>query len=255
MLALSSLSAEAQRLIARGLVRDAAGRLARDERDFTRHFAAAAAAPLIEIAPAAPGDAGAALGFALAWAQSGPPGGFLAWAAPDAHVGEHGGPCAEGLARFGLSLDRLLFIAARTQTDALWASEQALAAPGASALCTVAPGSKSLSLTATRRLLLAAEKHGARCALLRLDRLAASAAWMRWRIAAAASEAAGRELGRPAFTAHLERSRAGPSGLSWRLDWNANAHAFRAAECAVDGAVAAAPGDRPDRPGARIRAA
>jgi protein ImuA len=112
-------------------------------------------------------------------------------------------------------------------------------------ICTIAPSAKALSLTATRRLLLAAEKHATRCVLLRLDNAGASAAWMRWRIAAAPSRGEARELGPPAFTALLERNRAGPSGQSWRIEWNAHDRTFNAAEAALDGAVADAPVDRP----------
>jgi len=178
-------------------------------------------APLVEIAPLAAGDEGAALGFALAWIAAAADG-LIIWAGSQASFSEDGLPCAEGLAQYGVALDRLFVARGRTQTDALWVAEQALTVPGAHVLCTIAPSKKPLGLTATRRLLLASEKSGAHCILLRLDKLDASAAWARWRISAAPSEGVGRELGAPAFMSRLERNRAGPAGQSWRLVWTAS---------------------------------
>jgi protein ImuA len=170
---------------------------------------------------------------------------------PDAHLAEDGAPNVEGLAQFGLAPERLILARTHCQADALWAAEQALKLTSALALCVIAPTKKSLSLTATRRLLLNAETHKTRCVLLRLDSGGASAAWTRWRIAAASSQGAGRELGPPRFAAQLERNRAGPSDLSWSLNWNAHDHVFApdgAPNREMDGAVAAASADRPAAP-------
>ena len=222
---------------------------------FTEACAAAARMPLTEVVPAAPGDHAAALGFALGWTSLGAAdtGGMICWAEREFGFHEHGLPHAEGLLQYGIALDRLLVVRTEDQIDALWATEQALTAPGATVLCAVSAsggsGKKSLDLTATRRLLLAAEKNKTRCVLLRLDKTGASAAWTRWRIAAAPSIGAGRELGAPAFDATLDRNRAGASGQRWRLQWNATAHAFDTLPdslgTAVPGAVPAAPADRP----------
>lgn len=213
-------------------------------RTFAQVRAATACAPLTEIIPSTHGDKAAALGFALAWAHSVSQTGLICWAAPEKDLAEDGAPYAAGLAQFALALDRLLLMRTRTQSDALWASEQALTLPQATVLCIIAPCPKGLGLTATRRLLLAAEKHATRCVLLRMDDAGASAAWTRWRIAATSSRGAGRELGPPAFTALLERNRAGPTGQSWRIEWNAHDRTFHASEAALDGALADAPADR-----------
>jgi protein ImuA len=231
------------------------GALSAGRFSFDAARAAGLAAPLTEIVPAAPGDEAAALGFALAWALQGAcaetrgaeP--CVVWAAPEASFAEHGAPHAQGLGQFGLAPSRLLLARTHSQIDALWAAEQALALPQAFVICTIAPAARALGLTATRRLLLLAEKSRARCVLLRLDQAGASAAWMRWRIAAAPSRAAAREIGAPAFSAHLVRNRAGPSGALWRLEWNAHEHAFRTlasagAGSALDGALVGAAGDR-----------
>ena len=109
--------------------------------------AAVADAPLNEIMPAEPGDHAAALGFALAWAlmaaKGSAGGGVIFWAAPEQDFFEDGLPNAEGLAQFGISLDRLLMARTNCQMDALWAVEQALATPETTALCAVSPSRSS----------------------------------------------------------------------------------------------------------------
>ena len=226
----------------------AVGNPARDESRTPQTFetirAAAAGAPLSEIMPDAPGDHAAALGFALAWAIKASEGGVIFWAAPEQDFFEDGLPNAEGLAQFGVPLDRLLLARTNSQADALWAAEQALATPGACALCAITPSKKPLNLTATRRLLLTAEKYKTRCILLRLDAAGASAAWSRWRISASPSMGAGRELGAPSFMAKVERNRKGAANLSFNLNWDIHNHVFHPA-AAMDGPVSAAPADRP----------
>lgn len=192
--------------------------------------AAVAYAPLNEIMPSTPGDHPSALGFALGWAiaaaKSKTGNGMIFWAAPERDFFEDGLPNAEGLTQFGIDLDRLLMVRANSQIDALWACEQALTTPETTVLCAISPSKKPLSLTATRRLLLTAEKHKTRCILLRLDAAGASATWSRWQISAAPSQAIARELGAPAFKAHLTRNRLGTSNLSFNLHWDINDHAF-----------------------------
>ncbi|MGE0830626.1 MAG: ImuA family protein [Hyphomonadaceae bacterium] len=188
-------------------------------------FSSSARTPLTEICPAAQADAQAAFGFALAWALTRSKG-LLVWAVPERLECEHGAPYAEGLAQFGADLARLLFVRAPSQADALWAAEQALSTPGALALCAIASSPKSLSLTATRRLLLLAEKYQSQCILIRFDALAPSAAWIRFSVQSAPSKGAAHELGAPAFDVRLTRNRAGPCGQSWRFIWNAQTHAF-----------------------------
>ena len=213
-------------------------------------FAPPAHAPLMEVAPAAPGDVSAATGFALACALIGAKGVIL-WAFPEHLEAEHGPFYAEGLAQFGVSLDRLLLVRAPSQADALWAAEQALALPGAFALCSIAASPKGLSLTASRRLLLLAEKNQSHCILARFDAPSTSAAWARFSVQSAPSEGAGRELGAPAFDVRLTRNRTGPSGQNWRLIWNAHDHSFTSATqkgAALDGDLAAAALDRSAEP-------
>jgi protein ImuA len=157
------------------------------------------------------------LGLAASWAgRAG-----IVWACEEGALAEVGAPYPPGLAAYGLDLDRLIFVRADKREHALWAAEQGLSVPGAVVLCTLAPKGRALDLKATRRLLLFAERTGARCLLVRpLDE--ASAAWTRWRVAPAPSVAEARELGAPAFALELVRQRAGPAGARFVVEWNGN---------------------------------
>ena len=208
--------------------------------------------PLVEAAPASSGDAYAALGFSLGALRAQADDGLLFWIGPAHAFAELGAPCADGLSQFGVDLSRLILVKTQSPGEALWATEQALSLPCAKALTMIAPGRKSLGLAASRRLLLRAEESGAQCLLLRLDPLVPSAAFSRWRIGAAPSQGVSREMGAPAFSVELDKNRAGPAGLSWRVEWNSHEHDFRegknparAAERTLDGAVAVATFHRP----------
>jgi protein ImuA len=211
-----------------------------------------APAPLIEIMPAAYGDHVSALGFALAWALMASEGGLLFWAAPEQDFFEDGLPNAEGLAQFGIPLDRLLLVRAQSQKDALWATEQALSTPGILALCAITPSKKGLGLTETRRLLLMAEHYRTRCLLLRLDAAGPSAARARWQVRSAPSDGEEDELGPPSFSVHLARNRAGPHNLTFNLRWSIHDHAFHLMEerhaITLDGNLAAETAVRPADP-------
>jgi protein ImuA len=182
-------------------------------------------APLHEIGPAASGSEAAALGFSLALAASwaGPAGIF--WAGEEAAFSEEGAPYPVGLAQYGIALDKLIVIRAKKREEALWAAEQALAATGAVVICALGAQGKPLDLKASRRLLLFAERNHARCLLLQPEN-GPSAAWTRWRISPAASDAPDDELGPPSFIAELTRHRAGPAGARFTLDWNARDRRF-----------------------------
>ena len=104
---------------------------------------------------------------------------------------------------------------------------------------------RDLDLTASRRMALAAEKSGVPLFLLRIDAApVASAAQTRWQVAAAPSQALpGNAPGQPTFDLELLRQRSGPSGLSWRLEWNRDQRKFR--EQTLSGIVAAVPASKP----------
>ncbi|MGD9966942.1 MAG: ImuA family protein [Hyphomonadaceae bacterium] len=184
-----------------------------------------AAQPLHEIGPAGPGFEAAASGFTLALAASWSGRGSLFWAGEEAAWAEEGAPYPPGLAQYGLPLDRMIVIAAKKREDALWSAEQALAATGTIVICALGAHGKPLDLKASRRLLLCAERYRSRCLLL-MPANGPSAAWTRWRIAPAESNAEPGELGPPAFHAELTRNRAGPAGSSYTLDWSAHERRF-----------------------------
>ncbi|HKX78891.1 MAG TPA: hypothetical protein VJM34_10275 [Novosphingobium sp.] len=105
-----------------------------------------------------------------------------------------------------------------------------------------------LTLTASRRLALAAEKSGVTLFLLRIDATPApSAATTRWSIACAPSiPLAANAPGHPMIEVELLRRRAGPSGLRWQMEWNRDERGFR--KPALPGAMVALSGDRPIDP-------
>lgn len=209
------------------------------ETGFAAQAGRMAKAALHEIGPAGPGAEAAATGFALALTASwNPPAIF--WAGEEAAFSEEGAPYPVGLAQYGLDLSRLIVIRAKKREETLWAAEQGLAAPGAVVLCALGARGKVLDLKASRRLLLFAERNRSRCLLLQPE-AGPSAAWTRWRIASAASDGIDHELGPPAFRAELTRNRAGLTGQTFLLDWNAHARAL--AERALAGDLSAASRD------------
>lgn len=193
--------------------------------DFSAFLAQMAGAPLHEFGPADPGAEPAAIGLALSlaalWADK--PG--VIWAGEEGVFAEDGAPYPPGLAQFGLDPAKLIIVRAAKRDECLWATEQALSARGAVVICALGGRGKPLDLKATRRLLLFAERNGAKCLLVR-PLADASAAWTRWRVAPTVSDAEPRELGRPAYAIELTRSRAGPAGARFIIEWDAHARRF-----------------------------
>lgn len=184
-----------------------------------------ASQPLHEVGPAVAGAEPAALGFALALAASWRHGAEIVWVGEQSVFAETGAPYTPGLAQFGVDLESLIVVRAEKRDEALWAAEQALGLAGATVLCVLGERSRVLDLKATRRLLLLAERNRSRCLLLR-PFADVSAAWTRWRVAPAASVAEARELGAPAYRVELVRSRIGPAGARFTLEWNAHECCF-----------------------------
>lgn len=116
---------------------------------------------------------------------------------------------------------------------------------------------RELDLTASRRLVLAAEKSGVPLLLLRLDAPPVpSAARTRWQVAAAPSQGLpGNAPGRPCFDVTLLRQKSGPCGFAWRLEWDRDRYQFN--EAPLPGAVLPVPAGRPaaDRSGGTSRKA
>jgi protein ImuA len=145
-----------------------------------------------------------------------------------------GAPYGHGLARLGLDVGRLILVDAGTDKDALWAIEETLKSKAAPAMV-AGVVEKSLDLTASRRLNLAAAAHATPLLLLRTAAgSGASATATRWRIAAA--PAARDRYGAFAdarWHVTLERCRNGRPG-QWLIEWNHVAHRFRVAQGVAD---------------------
>jgi protein ImuA len=159
-----------------------------------------------------PGDA-AAFGFAAALLGGRGGGRPLLWCRPGGQRQEAGLPYGPGLARFGLSPDRLIVAEAGAGREVLWALEEGLRS---AALAGVIGEVAACDLTASRRLQLAAERAGSIALLLRgagNQGAAGSAAVSRWEIAAAGGG------DRVAFDVALLKCRGGGTGR-WRLEWD-----------------------------------
>ena len=201
--------------------------------------------PLEEVAAARPADAATALAFALsrlAQNKSGDDPRPWVMATTPMWLRERGRPFARGLAGMGGAPERLIWIRAAKEIEALWALEEALKSGAVAGGLVTA---EQPAFVTTRRLDFAARAGGARGVVLRAGpALDLSAARMRWRIAATASapgqfdEAA---PGTPRLIADLARQRSGPPGV-WELEQDDETGGFRVvAGLAGDGLAEAGP--------------
>ena len=175
--------------------------------------------------------AGAGLGFALGLAR-----GLLTERRPaliflqltdDAQ--EMGVPYGNGLAAFGIPVDRLVLARPKTITELLWAMEEAIACRAVGAVVAdVAGRHKALDFTASRRLSLRSAAAGTTTFLVRYARdREASAARFRWKITPALSgdmRFDTRAPGPPRWQAVLEKGRLRPdrpatNSEEYLLDW------------------------------------
>ncbi len=208
---------------------------------------------LHEIAPAAPADAPAAFGFALALAAR-----FMAargasglLAVEEFATTQNGIPFGPGLVAHGLDLSRLVFVRAPDAPSLFQTMEDALKSGALAVVIGELWRGAKYDLAVSRRLTLAA-RAGATPALLTLPRArgVSSAAETRFEVAAAlsaqqASAGGGRALpGAPAFSVRLVKTRgagADPERV-FRMVWRSEEQAFDAPAFPVP--VAAASGDR-----------
>jgi protein ImuA len=206
-----------------------------------------------EVAPATHGDTPAAFGFLASLLA------HIATHEPDHRrpvllvcspraLADHGRPHGHGLQCLGLDPARLILIETHTETQALWAMEEAVrsAVPAA-----VAGAIGKLDLKASQRLQLAAGEAGLPLFVLRPAKTSeASAAATRWRIGAA--EAARDRFGllaRTRWKVRLERCRNGRTG-EWLVELDHAAYRFCLAAPLADPALSR----RPDAGTARKRA-
>jgi len=199
-----------------------------------------------EVFAAAMADGGAACGFALGLAlRLAGKGRVIVWVQQAMAAREHGGLHPHGLTGFGAA-PSVLLVEARDAAEALRAAHEAVRCPALGAVVLELWGADAApGLTASRRLALAAAASGTGLVLLGLDvRPRPSAAFSRWRVAAAPSAAleAGAP-GHPSFDLVLLRHRGGSGSGRWHVEWNRDELAFR--EPALSGAVVSFPVHRP----------
>lgn len=172
---------------------------------------------------------GAALAFALAGAATNSRKPVVLVRSPRrAALSLH--PYGEGLAALGIDPARLLIVAAPDEAGLLRAGLDVARCPGLAALVLETWGRlPAYDLTASRRLVLAAERSGLPVIVLRLEAdPRASAAHSRWLIRSVPSTPlAARAPGPPAIAAELLRQRGSPGGQIRHLEWNDEDGAFR----------------------------
>ena len=185
-------------------------------------------AQLHELYACDPGDAASGAGFAIALALAA---GALpmVWIRTEACERNGGRLHASGLAELGLDADRIVVVVVADEAALLRAAAEAARCVGLGTLLIEAWGrAPGIDLTATRRLMLAAEASGVTVLSLRVGaEPSPSAAASRWGVASVASAAleAGAP-GMPAFDIELLRRRGGPPGARWRVEWNRDAKCF-----------------------------
>ena len=152
---------------------------------------------------------------ALAFAGAGP--GLIVHVSDRVSEREMGRLHARGLSRPADTVR----VRARDAKGALWAMEQSLACPAVALVVGELYGApRALDFTASRRLALAAERHGTRCVLVRIGGAGASAARRRWEIASRPSHSPphdDRAPGLPRWHVALRRARNEPPG-AWEAD-------------------------------------
>lgn len=189
---------------------------------------------------------GFALMLALRAATTGPCAGRpLLWVREDRAERMWGGLYAPGLAELGVEADRVILVQAPDTLSALRAGADIAGAIGPGALVIEPFGeAKALDLTASRKLVLAAESSDIAAFILRdSDTRLASAAATRWRVEAAPSTLLeGNAPGQTLLRVGLARHRGGIAPFETLLEWNRDEHIFR--EPAPLSGAAPAPAER-----------
>ncbi len=162
-----------------------------------------------EVCEARHGDMSAMTGFVLAAAA--PPAGAIVWIRQFNLYQEHGGLLEAGLHALSAQRPAVLGVHTRKSADTLWATEEAIRSGAAGLVITEVD---TLDFTASRRLTLAASRHGVPLVLLLPWRhQGTSAATARWRVSArpsAPNPFDTRAPGALRWQAVLEKSRQAP---------------------------------------------
>ncbi len=166
-------------------------------------------------------DAPAATGFAVALviAAGALP---LFWIRTDDAERRGGRILGAGLVELGMSPAGFVVASVADEVGLLRAAADAARCAGLGTLVVESHGrAPRIDLTATRRLMLAAEASGVTVMSLRMGaEPTPSAAATRWGVAAIPSTAlAANAPGHPGFAVELLRRRGGPAGARWRVEW------------------------------------
>ena len=194
-------------------------------------------------------DAAATAGFGFCLALRAAGDRVLVWLRQQYVDVETGALHGDGVAAFGGDPAKLLMALLRDATEVLRAAgEAARCAPLGAVLVEIWGEPKSLDLTASRRLSLAATGSGVTLIMIRQAATPRpSAARSRWSVSSAVSTPLEANApGPPAFNIELLRHRTGFSPRSWRLEWNRDNQSF--APAPLSRLVAAVHADRPTAP-------
>jgi protein ImuA len=173
-------------------------------------------------------DGTAAIGFAVALALAAGALPIL-WIRTERDESRAGRPHANGLTELGLPAEALVLVVATDAAARLRVAADAARCPGLGMLLVESRGpAPEMDLTATRRLMLAAEASGVTVLNVRIGAaVTSSAATTRWGVAAAPSRrlAAGAP-GPPVFDVECLRRRGGPAGARASVEWNRETRSF-----------------------------
>lgn len=182
-------------------------------------------------------EAGSCAGFAAlvslrAGKVRGERGAPLLWLRTEAAQKQAGRLHATGLGELGLDPAALLLALVPDEPALLHAAAEATRCAGLGVLLVECWGPmRAFDLTASRRLMLAAESSGVTVLVLGILtplQFQPSAADTRWRVAAAPSTALEVDApGAPMFDLELLRRRAGPPAGPWRVEWNRDRSSFQ----------------------------
>ncbi|HEV2081043.1 MAG TPA: hypothetical protein VGR32_01180 [Brevundimonas sp.] len=184
---------------------------------------------LHDVYAATSADSASTNAFALGLGVGAAGGRPVVWALQHMADQESGRPYGPGLHQMGFRPRDLLLVRVRDAAALLAVGEEALRSPAVGAVVLTAWGeARAFTLTASRRLAMAARAGGGSVFLVRAAAdPAPSAAETRWSVRAVASSPleAGAP-GRPAFSATLLRSRGGEATRTWTMEWDRERRVF-----------------------------
>lgn len=194
-----------------------------------------------------PADAVVINAFGLGVAHQAAEGRIIVWGLHEMMGLEAGRPHGPGLHQMGLSPSDVVLVRASDIQTLLVIGEEALRTPSVGAVLLSAWGeARAFSMTASRRLALAAKTGGRTLFMARAGAMPApSGAESRWSVRAAASRPLeGGAPGRPSFSVALLRKRCGGEPRTWTLEWDRDARSFRE-PAPLSGAVVPLAAQRP----------